>query len=95
MNKIEGYKTSKDYELLCELMKKASVICIVDCTKCFDSQGVARDVARTSYLKPSCLTEIYAILSRDVDYFWAENKDWFIRQCIKYNVEFIEPTEVI
>jgi hypothetical protein len=95
MNKIKSYKTSQDYKLLYGLMKKASVICIVDCTKCFDSQSVARDVARTSYLKPSCLTEIYAILSRDVAYFWAENKDWFIKQCIKYNVEFIEPTEVI
>jgi hypothetical protein len=80
MNKIEGYKTSKDYELLFQLMQKSSIICIID----------ARDIAQAIYSNES-----YRIFAKATNYVWEENKDHFIRECVKYNVEFIEPTEMI
>jgi hypothetical protein len=87
MNKIEGYKTSKDYELLCELMKKASIICIVNYPK---NNGM-KESAIASY-GGSPLG--YRILARGNTYIGEGSKQAFTKACLKYNVEFIEPTEV-
>jgi hypothetical protein len=87
MNKIEGYKTSKNYELLCELIKKASIICIVNYPK---NNGM-RESAIASY-EGSPLG--YRILARGNTYIGEGSKQAFVKACLKYNVEFIEPPEI-
>jgi hypothetical protein len=87
MNKIEGYKTSKNYELLFQLMQKSSIICIVNYPK---NNGI-KESAIASY-GGSPLG--YRILARGNTYIGEGSKQAFVKACLKYNVEFIEPTEV-
>jgi hypothetical protein len=88
MNKIEGYKTSKNYELLFQLMQKSSIICIVDFIS--GTEKPPRDIAQTIYSENGS----YGIYARGCFSIYAKSKDHFIKECIKYNVEFIEPTEI-
>jgi hypothetical protein len=88
MNKIEGYKTSKDYELLFQLMQKSSIICMVDYLN-YLGESNKKDIAQTFYSEDN----FCRICARGITYVWGENKEHFIRECIKSNVEFIEPTE--
>jgi hypothetical protein len=76
---ITNYNTSRDYELLFELMQKSSIVCIVD-------YNFARDVAQTL-----CKCGDYQICARGIGYLWAENKEEFLKYCEMYNVEFVVP----
>jgi hypothetical protein len=77
---ITNYKTSRDYELLFELMQKSSIICIVD------FQG-SRDVAQTL-----CGDGDYQISARGIGYLWADTREEFLEFCKMINVEFVVPT---
>jgi len=86
INKITGYKTSKDYKRLVELMKVQSVICIVNYG---DS---SRDIAHTLYEKYEDEDgEDYQISARGIEYCFANSEEKFIKQCVNDNVEFLEP----
>lgn len=83
INQITGYKTSKDYKRLVELMKVQSVICL-----CKDSKF--EQLGNTDYTKTNCYggcVEIFRI-SCDADCYGEED---FIERCKRINVEFLEP----
>ena len=76
---ITNYNTSRDYELLFELMQKSSIVCIVD-------YNFARDVAQTL-----CREGDYQICVRGMGYIWTDKKEEFLKDCKAYNVEFVVP----
>ena len=84
--KIEKYNLSRDYEVLYELVKTTSIVCVVDYHNC-------RDVASTNY-KPEF--DDLDIGVRGMCYYnhgkherFEEFEDW----CESVNLEFIEPME--
>lgn len=85
IHKISGYATSKDYELLFELMQKVSVICIID-YRSSDHTSPSRDISQTL-----CGDDQYQIEARGIGYLWADNKEEFLKYAEMQNVEFIVP----
>ena len=83
---IEGYKTSRDYKELFEMMTKASVVCVVD----YGETGRCRDVAHTLFRDG-----VYQISARGISYVCAETLEEFIKQCESDNVEFIPPNRAM
>lgn len=87
MNPIEvtGYETSRDYELLFELAKRQSVICIVDYNK------DCRDVAHTLFIG-----KMGQISARGISYLHvftdeSDAKEKFVQYCGEINLEFLPP----
>lgn len=83
-----GYKTSRDYKRLVELMKKQSIICIVD----FSSVNgkTSRNIAQTLFVQYEKHND-YTIGIRGLSYVWAVEEQAFIAACARFNIEFIEP----
>ena len=78
---VEKYETSRDYELLADLMEKTSIVCIVDHLEC-------RDVCHTIVYKND-----RQLSARGISYIWADTKEGFIKQCTLYDVEFLVPNK--
>jgi hypothetical protein len=92
VSKLANYKMSRDYVRLAELMKQASVLCLID----FDTtpNGVRwRDFAKTRYCQESDLTEEYEIISNRILYVLEGSVEKFACRCEERNVEFIVPEE--
>jgi hypothetical protein len=85
MRKSHNYKTSKDYELLFELMQTQSIVCFLD-YKNRTGNNKIRDVCKTL-----CTGYSYELCVRGLAYFSAFTKEFFIECCKEYDVEFIEP----
>jgi hypothetical protein len=84
LTNAHGYDTSRDYDLLVELMQKTGVICFIDYN--WSDGGVTRDVAATVY-RNGC----FDISCRGTSYAYSFDREMFILCCHKYNVEFIVP----
>ena len=87
-----GYKTSRDYELLADLMKIMACVCFVGYA--WPDGDVTRDVGATIYWGSRGENEVYDISCRGTSYAYVFSREDFIACCQKYNVEFIVP-EVI
>ncbi|MDR1007975.1 MAG: hypothetical protein LBL65_05355 [Campylobacteraceae bacterium] len=83
MKKSHNYKTSKDYELLFELMQTQRIVCFLDYEI---GNSEIRDVCKTI-----CTGYSYELGVRGMGYFSVHTKEFFIECCKAYNVEFIEP----
>ncbi|GAF78774.1 unnamed protein product [marine sediment metagenome] len=81
IREITGYKTSRDYIKLYELAQTQSIICM-----CNFGEGRARDICRTIF--DGNLMEISA---RGTGYVGAETIKAFIKQCKRYDVEWVLP----
>lgn len=80
---VEKYQTSRDYELLAEIMKQTSIICIVDHDGC-------RDVCHTIFTRndrPKALFNEWQLSG----YIWSDSKRGFMAQCERLNLEFLIP----
>jgi len=88
---MKGYKTSKDYKRLKELLDKGYVvICIADYN--WGNGHASRDICR------ACREdETYRISSRGIEYnsYWPgmHRYESFEDACKDSHIEFIEPTE--
>lgn len=92
IREITGYETSRDYKLLVELMKKSSVICIVDYTASNTIIPALRDIAHTIYYANENGSDCWlSIDARGLGYVTAWNEDLFIDRCKDANVEFLIP----
>ena len=81
LSKKNGYKTSRDYERLFELMQESAVVCFVDYGE------NCRDIASTACDNyPS-----YFVNARGTGYVTAFNQADFIKQCKQIDLEYIEP----
>ena len=88
IHKVTGYKTSRDYARLVELMKQGAVICIVD----YDRTADCRDVTHTLFEADTGRGEpLFQISARGICYIHADNEADFIKQCQRINCELIEP----
>lgn len=95
MNKLShGYKTSKDYVKLFELVKTQRIACFVNYGKDEDGNYKRQDICQ-SQIVPS--DKQISIGARGVEYITAFQiedmtvKEDFIAQCIAANLEFIDP----
>jgi hypothetical protein len=82
---VEGYETSRDYELLFSLAKQQSIICILDYCIFMDG-SVCRDVCQTisdGHEVQVCERGTCFISQRDIESFK--------KACIHVNLEFIVP----
>ncbi len=87
-----NYDTSKDYEKLWELMKTQRILCMIDYGEMYkDDKYQLRDVCQT----PAVERDRYFtdISCRGYSYISARNKEEFIEQCTKGNLEYIVPTK--
>lgn len=86
-----NYETSKDYELLYELIKTQRVVCFVQC-----KDYKVKDIAQSSAIFRE---EHINIGARGIGYVSAFDfedktiKEDFIEQCNFYDLEFIEPNK--
>lgn len=85
----QNYKTSKDYELLFELVHKERVICYVP----YKSNSKTKDVCQSQVLP---IDGYISIGSRGIEYISAMNnfngktlKEDFIQQCQEIDLEFV------
>ena len=85
--KIEGYETSRDYERLADLMQTQSVVCIVD------YGNDCRDVAHTLWSPSNDGKGIWQLSGRGIGYIYGWNREDFIQQCGRANVEIILPND--
>jgi len=85
------YVMSKDYFSLYHLVKVSRIICIVNYDTKIDGYQI-RDVCQSSPRKDN---EIIDIGCRGYSYIWATNKDDFIEQCKKKDLEYFVPTKDI
>jgi hypothetical protein len=84
----KGYKTSKDYEHLKELLDDGfDVICFSDCDGCRDVCHAYKD------------EDWYRVTSRGIEYnvYWPDMHRYssFEEMCKDSNIEFIEPVEEV
>lgn len=86
VDKVTGYETSRDYELLARLMQSQSIVCIVDYDDC-------RDIAKTFFQETKLGGETWQVSVRGLCYIYVWNKDNFIKQCARINLEFIVPSK--
>lgn len=77
-----GYHTLIDYKFLLELMKKEAVICL------FNNHGF-QEVA-FARIRDSASGKIYSLTHSFPDCYSEEE---FIDQCLKREVEFLEPSK--
>lgn len=82
---LKGYKTSRDYKRLAEVMKTQSVICIVDYFEC-------RDICKARFQEWSTRL-VFDIGVRGHSYICGFTEAELIEQCEKLNVEVIFPDE--
>ena len=82
---ISGYVGLKDYELLADLSRTQSVICIVD----YDSD--LRDVARTFY-RTNGKEEHWSVSARGTGYIDAFSRQEFLDLCARLDLEFLAPS---
>lgn len=104
MNNIEdNYITSKDYDLLYELlMKDCNLVGFVD-YKYFNDDKVYRDVVKIRHYKENDCHGAVKISSRGISFdsgvFYMnnpeKNKEVFLKDCISNNLSFITPSTVI
>ena len=80
------YKTSCDYIHLWELAQKYSVVCFADYK--WDDGYTCRDVCATVFHLDS---HRIALSVRGCEYLDADNVDDFVKDCKRYNIEFIPP----
>lgn len=85
------YITSNDYSLLWDMMREHVIVCLVNYDEPFNGYQI-RDVCQTplrfsesSFVDISC---------RGYAYISARDKDDFIRQCEKKNLEFFMPDTI-
>lgn len=84
-----NYTTSKDYELLWNLVQEGKeVVCWADF--CNYGDKMQRDICRTRKIE-----NISLVLSRGIHYAYAENKEEFMGQCKKNNLAFLPLDEWI
>lgn len=81
-----GHATSRDYEKLFELMQEHPIICVLN-DSCRMPDPV-RDIAATLYTGGS-----WQVSVRGGGYVLAWDRDTFIRQCEKYDLEWLVPPE--
>lgn len=81
---MDGYVGLKNYELLADLSRTQSVICIVDYER-----GL-RDVARTFY-RTNGQEEHWSVSARGTSYIEAFDSEAFLAACARLNLEFIQP----
>lgn len=95
IREITGYETSRDYKLLVELMKKSSVICIVDYTAGNTIIPAVRRIANTAYTADDDGNDCWwSISTIGICYVVAWGEDMFIDRCKDANVEFLIPNGV-
>lgn len=81
---LDGYVSLSDYELLANLSRTQSVICIVD------YEADLRDVARTFY-RARGQEEHWSVSARGISYIEAFSREEFLAACAHRNLEFILP----
>ncbi len=87
---IHKYKTSKDYNKLWELSKTQRIVCFVN----YGDNSDIRDVCQTQPMGDENGGDVGA---RGISYISAFDfngksaKEYFTEQCIKKNLEFIDP----
>lgn len=92
-----GYETSKDYETLFELIKTSRIVCFVDSDCAFGGEKI-QDICQSG--PSSDEAGIYGIHigARGITYVTAYGpdealqKEKFIAQCKKLNLEYIAPS---
>ncbi|WP_043616361.1 hypothetical protein [Chromobacterium violaceum] len=89
-NQVAGYSCSQDYRLLAELMRKSSIICLVDYRGRLGGRVLARDVARTFYSLHRG-AEVFQVSGRGISFVYDFSEDEFIKNCEALNVGFIIP----
>ena len=103
---MKGYKTSKDYKRLKELLDKGyEVVCFITYDFLWRSQEphepmMVTDICRAKFIKREQNREndVYVIGVRGLSYitFWPNSNIYdftFEDRCKAENIEFIEPTE--
>jgi hypothetical protein len=90
IHELATYEVSRDYARLVELMKLASIICIIDALPHDAYLGCGRRIAQTVYSCSEDGTEIFQIQNDDRLYIY-DDKEAFKQICWSMNVEFIEP----
>ena len=80
----KNYNWSQDYELLCDLMAKESIVCKV---RYFDDKEIY-DCAHTLF---NGMWAKYAISSRGTCYVSRNDRKEFIDRCKRYDVSFLVP----
>jgi len=83
------YTMSKDYCTLYHLVKVSRIICVVNYDTKIDGYQI-RDVCQSQVIKDS---EIIDIGCRGYSYIWATNKDDFIEQCKRKDLEYFIPNK--
>ena len=79
----KNYNWSQDYELLCDLMEKESIVCKVQCLH--DKE--IYDCANTLYNGMAK----YAISACGICYVTGNDRKEFINSCKRYDVSFLVP----
>jgi hypothetical protein len=86
-NKINETGLSKDYNLLCELIKTQAVICVVNYD--FNGNGmIIRDPAICHMLDGSLKYQVYG---RGITFIYEKDGDGFVKACQRLNLAFYDP----
>jgi hypothetical protein len=89
---ITGYQTSRDYDLLWEIVQTQSIVCVVDYSFSTDkSDGVrpSRDVCQSIVSFIDNKLDTVVIGARGICYIESDNKEFFVEQCKTLNVEWL------
>jgi len=82
--KMKGYRTSKDYKRLKELLDKGyEIVCFIDLGY---TDRKYTNLARKQMVQG---VDAYNIIG----FWYHRNTKEFERACVAYDIEFIEPTE--
>jgi len=82
---LNGYEKNREYEKLADMMLTQSVVCILDYGK------DCRDVAHTLWNPTQDGRGIWQLSARGVTYIYAWDRNDFIGQCARQNVDIIFP----
>jgi len=84
----KNYNWSQDYELLCDLMEKESIVCKVryDLVMADEIYDCAHTLFNGIWAK-------YAISARGICYVSNKDRKEFIDWCKRYNVSFLVPAD--
>jgi hypothetical protein len=85
---LAAYQVSRDYEALWGLLLQVEVVCFVDYDPMKDGDP-CRDVCSTMRYPEE--GQPIQISARGVCYVYARTKAAFIKQCVKYNLEWLVP----
>lgn len=82
-----GYETSKDYQLLFELMKRNRIICFIPFDEEFEDGYILKDVCQTKATDEG----YFDVSARGYSYITAFNREDFIKKCESAKLEFVNP----